>query len=619
MIDPPRASTRRPIWQGMSRSGPGQRSGPGRHRRGRPDRPRWRHRWRRLHRRGRGRRRSRPGIQHEGDPVPGRDGRRRGVHRRGCDPDQRPPPLGALDADTAAWPGAADLQVGPIHVSRPAPRSAPGRRRRRGQRRRGYSMVDAGAVVTHAVPGTRSSPGARPGGSAGRAPCGERLLDSTGHQPRPSARALRDRPGARLPCLRSTLRLRPRRGDAPRAGPAGRQRPGPCGVTPAAVPCEPVDDADAEASASSPSTPSKAPRGRSAPPRATAADGHRVTVVAPARPGPGGDETLRWWDPRRAPGGWTARRISNARSRGERGGSGTMLSTGRILQRTSTPKRRSCPRAGRCGRSSYRAPAPAWRRDPVLSPPRVRPWAAAVVDVGARPISAWREGPCCPAGRVRGAAHRTGGRFVAATSPTCTSRSGRRGPPARGAGQGLPVASRAPLRMAAPRVSSPITDPLADEVVRRFHVRRPTGSSRRTVTPRGGAQTCRACRRSTRLRGALSPRRAGRRQRTMPIVLYRGRVPARTGGSRAPAGPVHAAPRSATCPWSWRSSGSAGCGARVSGRPAAADPDRIVVLPPVPSEGCSDWTAGGDAVVRRRPRQDDQPGADDPLLSCSRA
>jgi hypothetical protein len=95
-------------------------------------------------------------------------------------------------------------------------------------------MVGAGAVVTHAVPGHAIVAGSPAGRIGWACTCGERLLDSTGH-PAPAERE-RYAIDQELVCpLRSTLRLRPRRGDAPRAGPAGRQRRGP-GVTPAAVP-----------------------------------------------------------------------------------------------------------------------------------------------------------------------------------------------------------------------------------------------------------------------------------------------------------------------------------------------------------------------------------------------
>jgi glycosyltransferase involved in cell wall biosynthesis len=307
--------------------------------------------------------------------------------------------------------------------------------------------------------------------------------------------------------------------------------------------------------------------------RALAADGHRVTVVAQRRPGLPRTETqdggIRVVRPD------VDRRISNAFS-WRKGRFQNVLSRaiGLDPEATVLPPRGTWP--------LERIRAPLRRGAEILAyRERVRPWAAAAIDVGPADIYSAKALVALPV--VREAAHRTGGRFVYDIADLHVE-SGRL---AHLPGPFKAYLSRRERRWMADAAGLiAVTDPLADEVVRRFHVPRPTVVM--NCRPRWRPDLP-GLPESSRLREAISATTGRTVPPDVPIVLYQGAFREDQGIEELlPA--LSAAPlREVPLVMVFLGFGRLEPRLRVA---AAADPGRIVVLPPVPSEELLDWTAG---------------------------
>jgi glycosyltransferase involved in cell wall biosynthesis len=204
-----------------------------------------------------------------------------------------------------------------------------------------------------------------------------------------------------------------------------------------------------------------------------------------------------------------------------------------------------------------------------------------VVDVGPADIYSAKALVALPV--VREAAHRTGGRFVYDIADLHVE-SGRL---AHLPGLAKAYLSRRERRWMADAAGLlAVTDPLADEVVRRFHVRRPTVVM--NCRPRWRPDLP-GLPESTRLRDAIAATTGRASPADVPIVLYQGAFREDQGIEELlPA--LSAAPlRDVPLVMAFLGFGRLEPRLRAA---AAADPDRIVVLPPVPSEELLDWTAG---------------------------
>jgi glycosyltransferase involved in cell wall biosynthesis len=307
--------------------------------------------------------------------------------------------------------------------------------------------------------------------------------------------------------------------------------------------------------------------------RALAADGHRVTVVAQRRPGLPRTETLD--------GGIRVvrpdvdRRISNAFS-WRKGRLRDVLSRAIGLD----PEAIVLPLRGTWPLERIRAPL---RRGAEILAyrQRVRPWAAAVVEAAPADIYSAKALVALPV--VREAAHRAGGRFVYDIADLHVE-SGRL---AHLPGLVKAYLSRREGRWMADAAGLiAVTDPLADEVVRRFCVPRPTVVM--NCRPRWRPDLA-GLPKSSRLRDAIAATTGRASPADVPIVLYQGAFREDQGIEELlPA--LSAAPlRDVPLVMAFLGFGRMEPRLRAA---AAADPDRIVVLPPVPSEDLLDWTAG---------------------------
>ncbi len=321
--------------------------------------------------------------------------------------------------------------------------------------------------------------------------------------------------------------------------------------------------------------------------RALAGDGHRVTVVAQQGPGLPNDETLD--------GGIRVlrpdidRRISGAFS----------WRDGRYRERVSRaigldPDATALPPRSRGFTDRLRAPL---RRGAEILAyrQRVRPWAATVVAAVPADIYSAKALVALPV--VRQAAHMTGGRFVYDIADLHVE-SGRLAHMPGIFKRYLTRRERRWMADAAGLIA--VTDPLADEVVRRFGVPRPTVvmNCRPRWRPEEPGLPA-----STRLRDAIrAERSAGGAARgrlggslaanaaaDVPILLYQ-------GAFREDQGIEELLVALDSPPLRDRPLVTVFLGfGRLEGRlrsAAASAPGRIVVLPPVPSAELLDWTAG---------------------------
>ena len=319
--------------------------------------------------------------------------------------------------------------------------------------------------------------------------------------------------------------------------------------------------------------------------RALAADGHIVTVVALQGPGCRAPRTLdggirarptatRSADPR--PPSGRCRRPSEARSPVRSGFDGDAIALPPRrpgwLERVRGPLRRG-------------AEILAYRR-------RVGPWASAAI-AAAPDADVFSAKALVALPVIREAARRTGGRFVYDIADLHVE-SGRLARLPRPVKSYLSRRERAWMADAAALTT--VTEPMADEIARRFGVASSDGRhelSAALATGRARRPT------SARLRGAVVD---GRRVRTTPRSCCT-RVPsARTRGSRnsCPRSGVRALrdDRARDRVHGVRADGSDGCATA-----AAASDGRIVVLPPVPSDELLEWTAGASlAFVGAPPR-----------------
>ena len=213
---------------------------------------------------------------------------------------------------------------------------------------------------------------------------------------------------------------------------------------------------------------------------------------------------------------------------------------------------------------------------------RIGAWAAAVVKASAADVYSAKALVALPVARE--AAHRASGRFVYDVADLHVE-SGRL------AGMPGPLKSYLTRRerrwMSEAAALTTVTEPLADEIVRRFGVDRPTV-----------VMNCRPRWRpdepdpptSDRLRSAIAAA-APEASPDAPILLYQGAFREDQGLEELlralSASPLRDVPLTTVF---------LGFG-RLEGRlraAAAATPGRVVVLPPVPSDQLLDWTAGAD-------------------------
>ncbi|HEV7603552.1 MAG TPA: glycosyltransferase [Candidatus Limnocylindrales bacterium] len=215
---------------------------------------------------------------------------------------------------------------------------------------------------------------------------------------------------------------------------------------------------------------------------------------------------------------------------------------------------------------------------------RVEPWARAVVAAAPADIYSAKALVALPV--VRLAADRSGGRFVYDVADLHIE-SGRLSRLPKPIKAYLYRRERTWMADAAALIA--VTDPLADEVVRRFHVERPVAvmNCRARWHPDEPGPPA-----STRLRTALAAV-AQEARLDGPIVLYQGAFREDQGIEELldafALAPLRTLPLTAVF---------LGFG-RLEPRlraAAAAEPGRIVVLPPVPSEELLAWTAGADVA-----------------------
>ena len=212
---------------------------------------------------------------------------------------------------------------------------------------------------------------------------------------------------------------------------------------------------------------------------------------------------------------------------------------------------------------------------------RIGSWATAVVVAAPADIYSAKALVALPVARA--AAHRAGGRFVYDIADLHVE-SGRLA--------GLPGPLKAYLSrrergwMTGAAGLTTVTDPLADEVVRRFGVERPVvvmNCRPRWRPDEPGPPT------SGRLRDAIAP--AGPVSPDAPILLYQGAFREDQGIEELL--PALSLPPLREVPLTAVFLGFGRMETRL--REAAVEmPGRIVVLPPVPSEELLEWTAGAD-------------------------
>jgi glycosyltransferase involved in cell wall biosynthesis len=306
--------------------------------------------------------------------------------------------------------------------------------------------------------------------------------------------------------------------------------------------------------------------------RALAADGHRVAVVAqqgPALPAEealdGGIRVLRPDIDRRISGAFSWRhgryRVRLSRAIGLDPDATVLPPRGPgVLERVRAPLRRA-------------AEILAYRQ-------RVRPWAAAVVAAVPADIYSAKALVALPV--VREAAHRAGGRFVYDIADLHVE-SGRL---AHMPGLFKSYLSRRERRwMADAAALIAVTDPLADEVVRRFGVPRPTVVMNCRPRWRPDEPGLRA---SHRLREAVAAT-GGAVPVDAPILLYQGAFREDQGIEELLVALRSKAVRDTSLVTVFLGFGRLESRLREA---AASDPGRIVVLPAVPSAELLEWTAG---------------------------
>ena len=323
--------------------------------------------------------------------------------------------------------------------------------------------------------------------------------------------------------------------------------------------------------------------------RALAADGHRVSVVAQQGPGLAADEmidggvrVLRPDIDRRISGAFTWRK----------GRYRTRLSRAIGLD----PEATALPPRGRGVLERVRAPVR--RAAEILAyRQRVRPWAAAVVAAVPADIYSAKALVALPV--VREAAHRTGGRFVYDIADLHVE-SGRL---AHLPGVFKAYLSRRERRWMADAAGLiAVTEPLADEVVRRFGVPRPTvvmNCRPRWREDEPGLPVSGRLRDAIAATGAPVPTDA-------PILLYQGAFREDQGIEELLEALASPPLRDVPLVTVFLGFG------RLEGRlreAAAADPgpDRGPAAGPFGRAARVDRR--GDPFVRRRPAQDDQPSA----------
>jgi len=306
--------------------------------------------------------------------------------------------------------------------------------------------------------------------------------------------------------------------------------------------------------------------------RALAADGHRVAVVAQQGPGlpteetlDGGIRVLRPDIDRRVSGAFSWRRgryrVRLSRAIGLDPDATVLPPRGRgVVERLRAPLRRA-------------AEILAYRQ-------RVPPWAAAVV--AAVPADVYSAKALVALPVVREAAHRAGGRFVYDIADLHVE-SGRL---AHMPGLFKSYLSRRERRwMADAAALIAVTDPLADEVVRRFGVPRPTVVMNCRPRWRPDEPGLPA---SDRLRDAIAAT-VGAIPGGPPILLYQGAFREDQGIEELLVALRSKALRDTSLVTVFLGFG------RLESRlreVAASDPGRVVVLPPVPSGELLEWTAG---------------------------
>jgi glycosyltransferase involved in cell wall biosynthesis len=306
--------------------------------------------------------------------------------------------------------------------------------------------------------------------------------------------------------------------------------------------------------------------------RALAADGHRVAVVAQQGPGlpaeealDGGIRVLRPDIDRRISGAFSWRhgryRVRLSRAIGLDPDATVLPPRGPgVLERVRAPLRRA-------------AEILAYRQ-------RVRPWAAAVVAAVPADIYSAKALVALPV--VREAAHRAGGRFVYDIADLHVE-SGRL---AHMPGLFKSYLSRRERRwMADAAALIAVTDPLADEVVRRFGVPRPTVVMNCRPRWRPDEPGLRA---SHRLREAVAAT-GGAVPVDAPILLYQGAFREDQGIEELLVALRSKAVRDTSLVTVFLGFGRLESRLREA---AASDPGRIVVLPAVPSAELLEWTAG---------------------------